>query len=133
MRDEKESGERKCLNVGHTTGHVVELTYGSSHGESVLWGMKLETMVAIDCGVCEKAYGERLLKFIDKALVLAPKAAIDLSKLGDAAMEKAGLDKKNKDDGNVVMSVAKAYGEWTLFSLPMDAYVSALQNAINKL
>ena len=50
-----------------------------------------------------------------------------------AAMEKAGLDKKNKDDGNVVMSVAKAYGEWTLLSLPMDAYVSALQNAINKL
>ena len=74
-----------------------------------------------------------MLKFIDKALVLAPKAAIDLSKLGDAAMEKAGLDKKNKDDGNVVMSVAKAYGEWTLLSLPMDAYVSALQNAINKL
>ena len=34
--DEKESGERKSLNVGHTTGHAIELTYNFSHGESVL-------------------------------------------------------------------------------------------------
>ena len=132
-RDEKESGERKCLNVGHTTGHVVELTYGLSHGESVLWGMKLETMVAIECGVCDSAYGASLLKFIDKALALEPKADIDLSTLCEAAAEKAALDKKNRDDGNVVMSVAKAYGEWALLSLPMDVYVAALQNAVNKL
>lgn len=132
-RDEKENGERKCLNVGHTTGHVVELAYGLSHGESVLWGMKLETMVAVDCGVCDRAYGESLLRFIDNALALAPMEVLDLSKLGEAAAMKAGLDKKNKDDGNVVMSVAKAYGEWTLLSLPMNEYVGALQNAINKL
>lgn len=132
-RDEKESGERKCLNVGHTTGHVVELTYGLSHGESVLWGMKLETMVAIDCGVCERVYGESLLKFIDRALALSPRAEIDLSRLGEAAAAKAGLDKKNKDDGKVVMSVAKAYGEWALLALPMQEYVNALQNAVNQL
>ena len=30
--DEKESGERRSLNVGHTTGHAIELSSGLSHG-----------------------------------------------------------------------------------------------------
>ncbi|MFH2055764.1 MAG: 3-dehydroquinate synthase family protein [bacterium] len=38
-RDPTESGWRKVLNLGHTTGHAYELLTGASHGEGVAFGM----------------------------------------------------------------------------------------------
>ena len=125
-RDEKESGERKCLNIGHTTGHVVEPTYGLSHGESVLWGMKFETLLAMNSGVCEREYGEKLLAFVDEALAMQPSCKPDFSTIAEAAAV-ASQDKKNVDGKNVVMTVPKAYGQWTLLSMSMGEYASSLQ------
>ena len=131
-RDEKETGERKCLNVGHTTGHAIELSYGLSHGESVLWGMKIETLLAMENGVCNRECGDKLLQFVDNALALDGGEKPDFSNLGEAA-QKAGLDKKNTGDGNVVMSVAKDYGKWTLFAMPLSQYTQALTTIAEKL
>ena len=127
-RDEKETGERRSLNVGHTTGHAVELTSGLSHGESVLYGMLFETRMAIEAGVCEKEYGERLLAIVEKTIQIAPNAPLDLSHI-EADAEKARSDKKNADDGKIKMSVAKAKGKWTVFSLPFEEYKAALVKA----
>jgi 3-dehydroquinate synthase len=127
--DERETGERKSLNVGHTTGHAVELSHNLSHGESVLYGMLLETKVAISAGVCEKAYGEKLLKIIRSALALAPLSNPDFSSI-DKDAEKAKSDKKNVGDGTIKMAVAKAENEWTLFSLPFEEYKTALIKAV---
>lgn len=124
--DEKESGERKSLNVGHTTGHAIELSSGLSHGESVLYGMLLETRMAIEAGVCEKTYGEKLLAIVSKAI----SAKVDFSTIEQDA-EKAKADKKNVDDHKITMSVAKAKNEWTVFSLPFEEYKAALKRAVN--
>ena len=126
--DEKETGERRSLNVGHTTGHAIELFYGLSHGESVLYGMLLETKLAIEAGVCEKEYGETLLSIVRAALALAPQASVDFSTIAQAA-EKARLDKKNTSDGEIKMSVAKSKGVWTTLSLPFADYQAALIKA----
>ena len=128
--DEKESGERQSLNVGHTTGHAIELSYGLSHGESVLWGMKLETKAAIEAGVCDLEYGKRLLQIVEKALAIEPVARVDLSSIAKDA-ERAKADKKNVGDGKIKMSVAKCRNEWTSFSLPFEAYQRALERAAN--
>ena len=128
--DEKESGERQSLNVGHTTGHAIELSYGLSHGESVLWGMKLETKAAIEAGVCDLEYGKRLLRIVEKALAIEPVARVDLSSIAKDA-ERAKADKKNVGDGKIKMSVAKCKNEWTSFSLPFEAYQRALERAAN--
>ncbi len=127
-RDEKETGERKSLNVGHTTGHAVELAHDLSHGESVLYGMLLETKVAIAAGVCEKEYGTRLLRIVDAALDLKPQSKPNFSHLEKDA-EKARADKKNSDDGKITMAVAKAKNEWTIFTLPFEEYAAALKRA----
>ena len=129
--DEKENGERRSLNVGHTTGHAIELSSGLSHGESVLYGMLLETRMAISAGVCDEIYGEKLLKIIEAALALAPQNKSDFSRL-DKDAEKARSDKKNKDDGKITMSVAKKKNEWTVFSLPFADYRAALVKAAEK-
>lgn len=124
MRDEKESGERASLNIGHTTGHAIELFYGLSHGESVLLGMWLETSLAIAAGVCERAYGEELLRIVKRALALAPVGDIDLSRLEEAAC-KAAMDKKNTGKG-ITMTIPKARGEWGIYTLSAAEYQAAL-------
>lgn len=127
--DERESGERKSLNVGHTTGHAIELTSGLSHGESVLYGMLFETRMAIAAGVCECAYGERLIRLVQRALALTPRTEPDFSEIGKHA-EKARSDKKNAEDGKIRMAVAKTEGEWAQFALPFDEYKTALLKAV---
>ena len=126
--DEKESGLRRSLNVGHTTGHAIELSSGLSHGEGVLYGMLFETRMAVSAGVCEKEYGERLLALIGKAIAIAPQAAVDFSEIGKNA-EKARADKKNADDGKIKMAVAKAKNEWVMFSLAFEDYRDELMKA----
>ena len=123
--DEKESGERRSLNIGHTTAHAIELAHGFSHGESVLYGMIFETKIAMEEGVCEKEYGERLLKIIKKALQIPPVSKTDFSHIGDEA-QKARSDKKNTGDGMIKMAVAKAKNEWTMFGLSFENYRAAL-------
>ena len=127
-RDERECGERKCLNLGHTTAHAIELFYGLSHGESVLWGIKLETMLSISLGFCDKGYGERLLAVVDKFLALQPFPPIDFSHL-PTALTLASLDKKN-EGGKVVLVAQKNVGEWTAISLFLEEYVGRLQSLV---
>ena len=128
-RDEKESGERKSLNVGHTTGHAIELTSGLSHGECVLYGTLLETDMAIRAGVCDKEYGLRLKAIVKRALEKEPKSWLDLSNV-NAIAGKAKSDKKNADDNKIVMSVAKNKNEWTVWSLPFEEYCLALEKTV---
>lgn len=130
--DEKESGERRSLNVGHTTGHAIELSSGLSHGESVLYGTYLETKMAITAGVCEEGYGERLLAIIKTALALNPIGKVDFSNIG-ADAEKAKSDKKNTDDNRIRMAVAKCKNQWTDFSLSFEEYRLGLISAVKSL
>ena len=120
--DEKDLGERRSLNLGHTTGHAIELSTGLSHGESVLYGMLLETKAAIQAGVCDREYGKRLLAIIERAISEKPVAKVDFSDFSKVA-KNALLDKKNTKDGMITMAVAKAKGEWTTLSLPFEEYV----------
>ncbi len=129
--DEKENGERRSLNVGHTTGHAIELASGLSHGESVLWGMLFETRMAVATGVCERVYGARLIAMIEKTLKTSPVGKVDFSNIEKDA-EKARSDKKNSDDGMIKMSVAKAKNEWTILALPFETYRKALIAAIKE-
>ena len=127
--DEKETGIRRCLNLGHTTGHAIESACGLSHGECVLYGLYLETKVAIEKGVCEKDYGEKLLNLVCGSLAVEPRSTLFHHVL-EEGLEKALLDKKNKDDGCVALAVAKAKGEWTTLSLEFEEYRNAIINVV---
>lgn len=123
--DEKETGVRRCLNLGHTTGHAIETASGLSHGECVLYGLYLETKVAMAKGVCEKAYGDKLLNLICGSLAVEPRSTLFHHVL-EEGLEKALLDKKNTDDGRVQLAVAKDRGDWETLSLDFEEYRKAI-------
>ena len=125
-RDERESGERKSLNLGHTTGHAIELSCKISHGESVLYGMLAETKIAMEIGVCHKEYGEKLLAIISRALETQPQSVLKISNIGKLAGN-AKSDKKNPDDGEISLIVPLQVGRYAMVSLSFDEYENYLE------
>lgn len=120
--DEKETGIRKSLNMGHTTGHAIELYFGNmSHGACVLTGMYIETILAERKGVCKKEYADKLKELIVAALGGAP----SLKGVGGAAYL-AKMDKKNPDGATIVITAPKDKGEYAFISVPYDEYAAFL-------
>ena len=58
--DEKEKGERKILNFGHTFAHAIEHMTGMLHGEAVAVGMALATDFSVKSGFLKEQEGERI-------------------------------------------------------------------------
>jgi 3-dehydroquinate synthase len=50
-RDEREHGERRKLNFGHTFGHALEKLTGIPHGEAVGIGMVLAAKLSVEKGL----------------------------------------------------------------------------------
>lgn len=96
--DEKEVGERKILNFGHTVGHAIERlsNFEFSHGECVAKGIKAALDVskkryAINGDVFDKLY-ERLYSVgFDLTCNYTPKELIDAIK-HDKKREREGVD-----------------------------------------
>lgn len=63
-RDERETGERALLNLGHTFGHAMEAATGYSdrllHGEGVAIGMGLAFEVSARMGLCGQEVPSRV-------------------------------------------------------------------------
>lgn len=63
-RDEKEQGERRTLNFGHTLGHSIEKLTGVHHGEAVAIGMVLEAKISVRKGYLTTEDADRLILLI---------------------------------------------------------------------
>ncbi|MCP5362297.1 MAG: 3-dehydroquinate synthase [Hyphomicrobiales bacterium] len=82
-QDERESGVRALLNLGHTFGHALEAETGFSsqllHGEGVALGMVLALAFSAHLGLCPVADMERLkshLKAVGLPVTLADREII---------------------------------------------------------
>lgn len=106
--DEKETGERKLLNFGHTIGHAIESYYGMDkylHGECVGMGMM---------AIMNNAELKLRLQKVLERLHLPVKADINVP----AIMEKIRTDKKADHDHVTIVQVdeiGKGYLEdWSM-------------------
>lgn len=93
-QDERESGARALLNLGHTFGHAIEtgMGYGSwLHGEAVGTGMVLAAELSQRLGWLEAGDVERIRALISKA-GLPVRSPRELS--GTRMLELMGVDKK---------------------------------------
>ncbi len=59
-KDEKEKGERRKLNFGHTFGHAIEKTTGVRHGEAVSAGMVMASELSVKRGHLQLKDAERI-------------------------------------------------------------------------
>ena len=70
-RDERETGERALLNLGHTFGHALEAAAGFSdrllHGEAVSIGMALAFQYSAAKGLLPQAEAERAVAHLSNA------------------------------------------------------------------
>ncbi|MCM1438963.1 MAG: 3-dehydroquinate synthase [Roseburia sp.] len=123
------SGVRKTLNLGHTTGHAFELYYKrKSHGEFVLTGMYYELFIAEQAGVCGGEYAESLRSLILKVLKKAPYYVG-----AEEAALVAKFDKKNDGQSTVSLIVPEAVGKSRELKLPLDGYVKQIAQCAEKI
>jgi len=92
-RDERETGERRMLNFGHTFGHGLEKVGRLSHGEAVAIGIALAAAISVRRGRLAVAAHERIMRLL-KQLRLPCAASIDLRHLADAIRK----DKKRRGE-----------------------------------
>jgi 3-dehydroquinate synthase len=93
VEDERETGVRAQLNLGHTFGHAIEATAGYGrilHGEAVGLGMLAAAHTASALGICEPTLCTQLASLLEAAGLPVRTQLPDDSSL-DAAMK---LDKK---------------------------------------
>ena len=91
--DEREKGERRLLNLGHTFAHAIEKLTGILHGEAVSMGMVLAAKVSQKMGMISFSDTERLINVLKK-YELPVKPNVDVALLFNA-MKK---DKKREGD-----------------------------------
>ncbi len=114
-RDAHEAGLRKCLNLGHTTAHAVELTTRLSHGECVLVGILFESVLAEKYCVCDGAYLKELRSLARSVLKEVPLIPV-------SAAESAILDKKNSGGDAVSFTVPTKRGAYEFLEIPFSEY-----------
>lgn len=98
--DEKESGERKKLNLGHTIAHAIEkCSREFLHGEAVSIGLSMICRIAVRQGALSPDTARRIDLLLQKT-GLPTKCDIPLSQLASAVHQ----DKKSAgSDINIVM------------------------------
>lgn len=65
--DEREGGERRILNFGHTIGHALESATKYKHflhGEAVGWGMVAATLISQSMNVCKPDTAQRITSLV---------------------------------------------------------------------
>jgi len=65
-KDEKERGERRLLNFGHTLGHAIESSSGLSHGQSVSIGMMAATGISFNEGLISQEDEKRVRRLLNR-------------------------------------------------------------------
>lgn len=122
--DERESGRRMLLNLGHTVGHGLEAAYdfrGLRHGEGVALGMIAAMRVADKLGRGRAEETERLTRLLGR---LGLPTDLD-RRLNSRVLDFIGADKKRRGD-QIHFVIPRLPGETRVELLALDEVRSAL-------
>lgn len=123
-RDERESGERALLNLGHTFGHAIEALAGYGtwlHGEAVGCGLCLAADLSHRLGLIDAADVDRVNATVADARL--PVRIAGLSR--QAALQAMAGDKKAKA-GRIGFIVLERIGRAIQRTVPPDALDATL-------
>jgi 3-dehydroquinate synthase len=130
-RDERETGDRALLNLGHTFGHALEAATGFSdrlvHGEGVAIGMALAFRLSVKLGLCPGQDAERFVRHL-KAVGLP-------SSIGDIAGARPGAGElirhmahdKKVTEGKLTFILLRGLGQaFVTREVPLEAVKEVL-------
>ena len=109
-RDERESGPRRLLNLGHTFGHALEAATGYrvfTHGEAVFLGLRAALRISAAMGLMSEADARET----DEPLARVPFPAAEFQV--EALLDAAGHDKK----------ISAGETHWVLLEAPGRAVI----------
>ncbi|MDE2134143.1 MAG: 3-dehydroquinate synthase [Alphaproteobacteria bacterium] len=130
-RDERESGERALLNLGHTFGHALEAATGFSdrllHGEGVALGMALAFRLSVKLGLCPSQDAERFTRHLKTVGLPIEIANIPGPHPGvDALLQHMAHDKKVKN-GKLIFVLLHGIGQgFVTTDIPSEAVRNVL-------
>ncbi len=115
-RDEKELGERKLLNLGHTFGHAIEKLsgYRAPHGFAVAAGICIAARAAEKCGVCRAGVSGRIESAVSR-FGLPVSTGYSARELSKAML----ADKKRRGD-EITFVLPERIGKCILKNIPVS-------------
>ncbi len=126
--DEKESGQRALLNLGHSFGHAIEAGMGYGvwlHGEAVASGMVMAARMSQKLGWISSADVDRVINIIERAnLPVRAPEQMDANKF----LELMSIDKK-VSDGVLKLVLYKSVGHAIITT---DYTEAVLRETINE-
>lgn len=114
-RDEKEQGERKLLNLGHTVGHAIEKCSGYSipHGHAVAAGLAIMARAAERLGWAAEPLADRV------CACLAKNALPVSAEFSPEALAEAALADKKRSGDSITIVVPEKIGLCELKTMPV--------------
>ena len=118
-RDERESGDRRLLNLGHTLAHAIEKSSTKmNHGEAVAVGLALIAEVATSRDMLAVADKERIVALLERAGFMLD-APVEIRTL----LKAVAKDKKAEgSDIHIVFPVG--VGRCTVEKMPVEVFKS---------
>jgi 3-dehydroquinate synthase len=120
-RDEKEIGERRKLNFGHTFGHAIEKTIQAPHGEAISVGMVMAAALSVKRGLLSQEKADRLTGLLKK-LKLPASFDVILNDVLDAL----GKDKKREGD-SIHFILLEDIGKAVIKEIPINELETILK------
>lgn len=122
-RDEKEQGERKLLNLGHTIGHAIEKCSGYTipHGHAVAAGLAVIARSAERLGWTEAPVAERIAACLVKNGLPAG------TEYSAGALADAALSDKKRAGGDIILVIPKKIGFCELKKMPVTELLPVIQ------
>ena len=127
-RDEREQGERKLLNLGHTVGHAIEKCSGYTipHGHAVGAGLAVMARAAEAMGWTQSPIADRIAACLAKC-GLPTGTAFDAGALAAAA----AADKK-RSGGDITLVVPVKIGRCVLKKVPVSELLPIIRAGLEE-
>ncbi len=135
--DERESGNRALLNLGHTFAHALEAEAGYDgsllHGEAVAYGMVLAHRLSAALGLCSEGDAARVAAHFRAVGLPGEADALPAIRWNSAALiERMKHDKKVRD-GRMTFVLTRGIGRAFLSrDVPLDALRTVLDQAFGE-
>ena len=121
-RDEREQGERRKLNLGHTFAHAIEwCSHSISHGQAVSMGIVLAARLSEKLSLCRPGLAQMIACDLERC-GLAVVSPFPVARLHDAMLK----DKKS-ENGKIYFVLIRDTGDTEVVPLSAEMVIKLLE------